>query len=82
MTTTERRKFPRHRVLKSGTISFHHSGTVTCRVRNLSEGGACLEVESPVGIPQNFILLIESENLNRKTRVIWKREQQIGVAFH
>ena len=47
----EHRKLARHRTLKAGTITFNRAGGIDCRVRNLSEGGACLEVASQIGIP-------------------------------
>jgi hypothetical protein len=46
----EKRATPRHRVLKSGTISFG-GGAIDCTVRNLSTKGAALDVATPVGIP-------------------------------
>jgi hypothetical protein len=47
MTMDERRKLPRHRTLKAGSISFNRAGGIDCRVRNLSPAGACLEVAFP-----------------------------------
>jgi hypothetical protein len=69
-------------VLKGGTISFHQLGTSTdCRVRNISESGACLMVASPVGIPDEFDLLLDSDNTPRRCRVEWRSTNQIGVSF-
>jgi hypothetical protein len=39
----ERRREPRFRALKSGTIALA-DGSVDCRILNLSTAGACLEV--------------------------------------
>ena len=76
----EGRKAPRHRVLKAGTISFGGAG-ITCTVRNLSNTGAALDVVSPIGIPQEFDLVIEAENTRRHCRVVWRKERRIGVTF-
>ena len=43
----EKRKLPRHRTLKAGSITFNRASGIDCRVRNLSAAGACLEVASP-----------------------------------
>jgi hypothetical protein len=44
-------------VVKAGTISFG-GATIPCVVRNLSTVGALLIVESPLGIPRRFTLLV------------------------
>jgi hypothetical protein len=40
-----------------------------------------LDVTSPIGIPPEFILVIEVDNSTRQCRVVWRRERRIGVAF-
>jgi hypothetical protein len=81
MVETERRRIPRHRTLKAGHIAFNRAGTIDCRVRNLSQIGACLEVVSQVGIPDEFTLLIEYDHLKRRCRVVWRNPRQLGVEF-
>jgi len=80
VTTNEHRVSPRHRVLKAGTIEFG-GGAIDCTIRNLSENGAALEVASPVGIPDQFDLVVPAEHLHRRCRVIWRKQKRIGVAF-
>jgi PilZ domain len=77
----ENRKVRRQRVLKAGTISFNHGAGIDCTIRNLSSAGACLEVASPLGIPDEFILFIESDQTQHLCQVEWQREKQIGVCF-
>jgi hypothetical protein len=77
----ERRIAPRKRTLKAAQILFNQKSVINCAVRNLSGTGACLEVESPMGIPDNFTLLIESECLRRPCVVAWRSMTRIGVAF-
>jgi hypothetical protein len=77
----ERRDSARHRVLKAGTIEFNRAGGISCTVRNLSATGACLEVESPLGIPETFDLFVTSDHVARHCRVVWRSEHRIGVAF-
>ena len=77
---TNKRSAPRHRILKAGTIAFSGAG-IDCTVRNLSETGAALEVVSVVGIPTEFSLVIQSDNINRKCHVVWRKMNRIGVAF-
>lgn len=78
----ERRKVSRHRTLKGGTISFNRAAGIDCRVRNLSPAGALLEVTSQVGIPEEFVLVIESDHVRYPCRVIWRTATRLGVAFN
>ena len=80
MAMGDGRKTPRRRVLKLGRISFG-GAAIDCTVRNLSERGAALDVASPIGIPDTFILVLESEHDQRPCRVVWRKESRIGVAF-
>ena len=77
----EKRTAPRHRVLKQGTLAFNGGGGVDCVVRNISSGGARLDVANPVGLPQSFTLFIQTDQFMRRCRAVWSREQRIGVAF-
>jgi hypothetical protein len=81
-TVTENRKSPRHKVFKAATIEFNRAGGVSCTVRNISDGGACLEVASPIGIPLVFDLHITSDHQIRTCHLVWKSERRIGVSFH
>ena len=77
----ERRSILRRKVLKAGTIAFGRACTLDCQVRNLSTTGACLEVESHVGIPETFTLVISKDALMRPARVKWRKHKRIGVVF-
>ena len=79
--TTGRRTPTRRRVLKGAKISFRGFGTSTeCRVRDLSESGACLVVASPVGIPETFELVFSDGGV-KHCRVEWRTAEKIGVSF-
>jgi hypothetical protein len=68
-------------VLKGAQIVFAHRGAaIDCMVRNISDGGACLKVFSPVGIPDSFELRLDSDSV-RYCRVVWRKATQIGVEF-
>jgi hypothetical protein len=77
----ERRKVQRHRTLKAGSITFNRDGGLDCRVRNLSPAGACLEVASQVGIPDDFVLVVEVDHVRAPCHVIWRTATRLGVAF-
>jgi hypothetical protein len=70
----------RRRVFRAGSIQFGGSA-IDCTVRNVSETGAALEVISPLFIPDRFTLAVQSEQLKRLCRIVWRKERRIGVAF-
>jgi hypothetical protein len=70
----------RQNAMKAGTILFGGSG-IDCLVRNISDGGANLEVESQIGIPNSFDLVIDTEHSNHHCHVIWRKARRIGIAF-
>jgi len=82
-TSTQERRITaaRRRALKGAQISFHGlHAAIDCVVRDMSDTGARLSVETSVGIPQTFHLVLEGAPV-RACRVIWRKASQIGVAF-
>ena len=81
MATGENRKIRRRRVLLGARISYRGLGTSTeCRVRDLSDIGACLVVASPVGIPDTFDLVF-ADGAVKSCIVEWRKAEKIGVSF-
>lgn len=76
----EKRTALRRRVFKAALIEFP-GGAFSCVVRNLSDGGAHLEVPSLVGIPHEFTLTIPTAQIQLSCRAVWRSEKTIGVAF-
>ena len=77
----EKRTSQRHRVLKGATITFG-GHDLACTVRNLSAGGAAIDLSAPALLPSSFTLLIQRDRLIRRCRPVWRNEHRIGVAFH
>ncbi|WP_375458328.1 PilZ domain-containing protein [uncultured Enterovirga sp.] len=77
----EHRRAQRHRTLKGAHIVFNGgASTIDCMVRDLSETGARLKIASPVGIPDQFMLSLDSGEPHQ-CRVVWRRAKEIGVTF-
>ena len=70
----------RQRMLKAATIEFG-GGAIDCTIRNWSETGAALDVNSPIGIPERFRLVQTSDKSQHLCRVVWRKETRIGVTF-
>src|SRR5687767_7912298 len=78
----ERRREHRGRTLRSGKILFNNKRSVIdCVVRNLSDGGACLQVNSTGGIPPSFELLVDGEAASRPCQLMWLSENRAGIEF-
>ena len=60
---------------------FGSTAAIDCIIRNMSDTGAELEVENPVGIPDDFTLLIRPEIIKRNCQVVWRTKRRIGVRF-
>jgi hypothetical protein len=66
-------------MLKSGKILLGKH-PVPCAVRNISEKGACLKVQTTEGIPEVFDFSFADEPL-RTCKTVWRDDTQIGVMF-
>ena len=71
---------PRRRLLKSGKILLGID-PIPCTIRNSSETGACLQVQTTAGIPAIFDFLRSGEPAVRTCKTIWRDDTQIGVMF-
>ena len=80
MPMIEKRAAQRYRVFKGGMIAFENSD-VACTVRNMSEGGAAIDLDSSVTLPQSFTLSITRDNFVRNCRPVWRNDRRIGLAF-
>jgi len=79
--TLQRRSAQRRRVYKGAKIGFWGlHATIDCVVRDLSDSGARLSVESSVGVPEKFELVLEGA-APRACRLVWRKATHIGVAF-
>lgn len=74
------RKAQRRRVLDTGLIRFGDM-SISCAIRNVSNGGLALDVGSQVGIPDQFTLIVIAEKKTYSCNVVWRKGSRIGVAF-
>jgi diguanylate cyclase (GGDEF)-like protein len=78
----DRRRESRNRTLLSGKIVFNDKRSVIdCIVRNLSDGGACLQVNNTFGLPSDFALVIDGDRDTRPCHVAWQSETRVGIVF-
>ncbi|MEL7273421.1 MAG: PilZ domain-containing protein [Pseudomonadota bacterium] len=69
-------------VTKSATISVDGADRILpCTVRDISKTGARVSITNPAAVPQTLLLIIRSENLVARARVVWRKVNEIGVQF-
>jgi hypothetical protein len=78
----ERRRVQRTRVLRNAKIIVpRRSAVIHCTVQNITSIGACLKLANTFGVPDNFELTFELGRTRRPCRVVWRTDDQLGVAF-
>lgn len=79
---TEQRGEQRRKALKGAQIVFNNgASSIDCLVKDMSATGARLQVESVIGIPDEFTLMLADGSPPRHCRARWKQARFIGVAF-
>ena len=79
---SEQKPMPRGRTFLAGkVISNYGQSTIDCTVRRISDTGAVIEVESVLGVPEHFHLMISGEGDPLPCKRSWQSEKQIGLVF-
>jgi PilZ domain len=74
------RRAQRRRVLDTGLIRFGDM-SISCAIRNVSNGGFALDVGSQDDIPDKFKLFVVAEKKTHSCNVVWREGGRIGVVF-
>ena len=81
-SSNEQRKHPRHKVLKDGkVISSDMSSVIDVKIRDLSEGGARIQIPPATDLPHEFGLLIISQDMLYPAVVRWRSGELTGIEF-
>lgn len=81
LTPEQRRAAKRMRVLKSAKIVFDDWRAIDCTLRDVSETGAKVLVDSTNNIPKKFRLYFAADNTIRDVELAWKQHNMVGVHF-
>ena len=76
-----RRRFVRHRTLKGGALFDERSERTECLIRDLSEGGANVEIAAGRHVPSELILSFNDGQGSRHCFVKWRRGNSLGMEF-
>ena len=78
----DRRQNARDKVLLGAVAEVSEIGaTMDCVVRNLSDRGACVELNRSTNLPDEIKLTIKHRGRGYLARMIWRQANRIGLAF-
>ncbi|SRR6266851_1655524 len=78
----DRRQSPRDKVIYGGVAEINERGsTMDCVVRNISEGGACIELDGGAKLPDQINLKIPRKGRSFLAKMIWRQANRVGLAF-
>jgi len=78
----ERRHDPRVKNLRRGKVIYNNEmSVVDCDIRDMSEGGCRVHVETTLGIPDYFELRVVNSHIQHDCTVVWRKADTLGLAF-
>jgi PilZ domain-containing protein len=82
MMAADKRIARRSRILKAGKlVSMNYTSVVDCSVRDMSATGALIRCNNLNAMPDEFQLLIQSDNWIRSVKMMWRRNDLAGLHF-
>lgn len=78
---SERRQYPRMRVLKRAKIVVGTSSVLDCVVRDLSSTGAHIQIQNAIGLPEAVDVTFDGGHTFRPCRLKWRTFNEMGVEF-
>ena len=80
MMEIDRRIYSRILTDEPARILCNYRSVVACIIRDMSTGGACLELDPAAPVPEQFDLIPNGDD-PRSCRVVWRYSDRLGVAF-
>ena len=78
---SDRRRHPRVPAQIPAKIVFDCFSAVDCVIRDLSDGGARLELQPAGLVPRIFELVADGPDGFRTCEVVWRARDRVGVSF-
>jgi hypothetical protein len=77
----DRRRFDRVETLRDAKVFYGVAGSLGCVVRDVSVGGARIELANDAFIPGEIFLLDLTIGSAFRSRVVWRRGRDLGLEF-
>ena len=85
LTSDDSRREPRHRTLKGGRIVCPEASiNYDCRIRNMSESGAKIEIDQWCSFPKTVVVEVGRNELveaRYESEIRWASAKHLGVYF-
>ena len=78
----DRRQYSRILTEERARILCNYRSVLACIIRDISAGGACLELDPTLMIPQEFDLVPDQGDNAQACRVVWRASDRVGVTFN
>jgi hypothetical protein len=79
----ERRRLPRRRTrLSAAAVHGPEPTVVACTIRDQTDTGARLLVQTGSSVPDAFHLIELTEGMVRRAQVVWRDDAFVGVTLH
>ena len=78
----ERRQYSRIAKAEQARILCNYRSVLACMIRDISAGGACLELDPTIIVPDQFDLIPDQGDEPHACRVVWRVSGRIGVVFN
>jgi hypothetical protein len=80
--STEARRSKRARTFLQARISYGDGAISTeCTVNQLSDVGARINIAGSIALPDVFDVVIPQRGTSRRAKLVWRRDDQVGVDF-
>ena len=77
-----KREAERTETTRAGKIIYNGNMSVSdCKIRDLSDAGCRIYIESVLGIPNCFTLHIVNGDVRRECEVVWRKQKSMGLKF-
>ncbi len=78
----EKRTADRKRTLRAAKIVYNNNMSVaSCELRDISETGCRIAIESTAYIPNHFVLHVTNSGIRHECEVAWRKSNMMGVRF-
>ena len=78
----DRRQGVRDKVFLGAVAEINErASTMDCVVRNISPGGACVEIDEAARLPEDLSLTIPGKGRSFLAHMIWRHANRVGFAF-
>jgi hypothetical protein len=65
---------------KTGVLVLdRNTPAVSCRVLDISRGGACIEISKPMKLPKRFVFVYGGTK--KHCHLVWQKNERIGLGF-